>query len=78
MGNGHSAPPLPRRCPRHPAASHTEGTPLWAAPLMIEIRRDAYMREPGGPAGSGLTALAAGLAALVDALSRGDQLIERA
>ncbi|WP_185303023.1 hypothetical protein [Streptomyces finlayi] len=45
---------------------------------MIEIRRDAYMREPGGPAGSGLTALAAGLAALVDALSRGDQLIERA
>ncbi|MEU8675093.1 N-formylglutamate amidohydrolase [Streptomyces sp. NPDC048560] len=37
--------------------------------LMIEIRRDVYMREPGGPAGPGLTTLAAALAALVEALS---------
>ncbi|MCJ1676857.1 N-formylglutamate amidohydrolase [Streptomyces sp. APSN-46.1] len=34
--------------------------------LMVEIRRDLYMREPGGPAGPGLDALAAALAALVD------------
>ncbi|KUO06656.1 N-formylglutamate amidohydrolase [Streptomyces caeruleatus] len=37
--------------------------------LMIEIRRDTYMAEPGGPAGSGLTRLAKALAALVDAVS---------
>jgi N-formylglutamate amidohydrolase len=34
--------------------------------LMVEIRRDTYMTEPGGPAGPGLTRLAAALAALVD------------
>lgn len=34
--------------------------------LMIEIRRDTYMSEPGGPAGPGLPALAAALAELVD------------
>ncbi|MEU0036045.1 N-formylglutamate amidohydrolase [Streptomyces sp. NPDC006333] len=38
--------------------------------LMVEIRRDAYMSEPGGPAGPGLGRLAAALAALVDAVSR--------
>ncbi|MFE9479995.1 N-formylglutamate amidohydrolase [Streptomyces spororaveus] len=37
--------------------------------LMIEIRRDVYMSEPGGPAGSGLVALAAALAELVDDVS---------
>ncbi|MFF3458251.1 N-formylglutamate amidohydrolase [Streptomyces sp. NPDC002730] len=37
--------------------------------LMIEIRRDVYMTEPGGPAGPGLAALARGVAGLVDALS---------
>ncbi|MFD7711356.1 N-formylglutamate amidohydrolase [Streptomyces sp. NPDC059786] len=37
--------------------------------LMIEIRRDVYMREPGGPAGPGLDALAGALAALVDAIA---------
>ncbi|WP_320781401.1 N-formylglutamate amidohydrolase [Streptomyces sp. CRN 30] len=36
--------------------------------LMVEIRRDTYMSEPGGPAGPGLTRLAAALAALVDAV----------
>jgi len=36
--------------------------------LMVEIRRDRYMTEPGGPAGPGLTRLAAALAALVDAV----------
>ncbi|MFJ7074219.1 N-formylglutamate amidohydrolase [Streptomyces sp. NPDC098781] len=35
--------------------------------LMIEIRRDMYMAEPGGPAGPGLTRLAKALAALVAA-----------
>ncbi|MFH9553788.1 N-formylglutamate amidohydrolase [Streptomyces sp. NPDC017435] len=35
--------------------------------LMVEIRRDTYMTEPGGPAGPGLTRLAAALATLVDA-----------
>ncbi|MFG2026086.1 N-formylglutamate amidohydrolase [Streptomyces sp. NPDC048825] len=34
--------------------------------LMIEIRRDVYMSEPGGPAGPGLDALAGALAELVD------------
>lgn len=37
--------------------------------LMVEIRRDTYMAEPGGPVGSGLTRLAGALAALVDAVS---------
>ncbi|MFJ3923338.1 N-formylglutamate amidohydrolase [Streptomyces sp. NPDC090022] len=37
--------------------------------LMVEIRRDLYMSEPGGPAGPGLEALARALAALVDRLS---------
>ncbi|WP_217208098.1 N-formylglutamate amidohydrolase [Streptomyces sp. AC550_RSS872] len=36
--------------------------------LMVEIRRDTYMAEPGGPAGPGLTRLAGALAALVDAV----------
>ncbi|MFI8501556.1 N-formylglutamate amidohydrolase [Streptomyces sp. NPDC085524] len=35
--------------------------------LMVEIRRDVYMSEPGGPAGPGLVALAAALAELADA-----------
>ncbi|MFD0318606.1 N-formylglutamate amidohydrolase [Streptomyces flavalbus] len=39
--------------------------------LMVEIRRDTYMTEPGGPAGDGLTALAAALARLVDAVAVG-------
>ncbi|MGW3210525.1 N-formylglutamate amidohydrolase [Streptomyces sp. NPDC001135] len=35
--------------------------------LMVEIRRDTYMAEPGGPVGPGLDRLALALAALVDA-----------
>ncbi|MFG1664852.1 N-formylglutamate amidohydrolase [Streptomyces sp. Y7] len=38
--------------------------------LMIEIRRDTYMAEPGGPAGPGLTRLTRALATLVDAATR--------
>ncbi|GAA2567913.1 MULTISPECIES: N-formylglutamate amidohydrolase [Streptomyces] len=38
--------------------------------LMVEIRRDTYMTEPGGPAGRGLSRLAGALGALVDAASR--------
>jgi N-formylglutamate amidohydrolase len=38
--------------------------------LMVEIRRDTYMSEPGGPAGPGLNRLADALAELVDAVSR--------
>ncbi|WP_370517066.1 N-formylglutamate amidohydrolase [Streptomyces acidiscabies] len=38
--------------------------------LMIEVRRDVYMTEPGGEAGPGLDGVAAALAALVDAVSR--------
>lgn len=37
--------------------------------LMIEIRRDLYMSEPGGPSGPGLDALASALAELVDGLT---------
>ncbi|GHD87855.1 N-formylglutamate amidohydrolase [Streptomyces naganishii] len=36
--------------------------------LMVEIRRDTYMSEPGGPAGPGLTRTASALARLVDGL----------
>ncbi|MGW7364099.1 N-formylglutamate amidohydrolase [Streptomyces sp. NPDC054841] len=36
--------------------------------LMIEIRRDVYMEEPGGPAGPGIAQLATALAELVDGL----------
>jgi N-formylglutamate deformylase len=39
--------------------------------LMVEIRRDGYMTEPGGPPTEGLTVLASRLAALVDAASSG-------
>ncbi|MFE1913784.1 N-formylglutamate amidohydrolase [Streptomyces anandii] len=38
------------------------------AALMVEIRRDTYMSEPGGPAGPGHTRLASALARLVDGL----------
>jgi N-formylglutamate amidohydrolase len=37
--------------------------------LMIEIRRDVYMTEPGGPPGAGLDALAGALAVLIDAVT---------
>ncbi|MDF6046403.1 N-formylglutamate amidohydrolase [Streptomyces sp. JH14] len=40
--------------------------------LMVEIRRDVYMPEPGGPAGRGLTEVAAALAGLVDMVSNPD------
>jgi N-formylglutamate amidohydrolase len=36
--------------------------------LMIEIRRDVYMKEPGGAAHAGLGTLARSLAELVDAV----------
>lgn len=42
------------------------GTDRRVGALMIEIRRDLYMSEPGGPAGPGLGALATALAELVD------------
>ncbi|MEU0132718.1 N-formylglutamate amidohydrolase [Streptomyces sp. NPDC006296] len=45
------------------------GTDRRVGALMIEIRRDLYMTEPGGPAGPGLDALAGALAGLVDALT---------
>ncbi|MDX6361488.1 MAG: hypothetical protein QOC85_491 [Streptomyces sp.] len=38
--------------------------------LMVEIRRDTYMTEPGGLTGPGLAPLAAALTALIDAVSR--------
>ncbi|MFE4964053.1 N-formylglutamate amidohydrolase [Streptomyces sp. NPDC056660] len=38
--------------------------------LMIEIRRDLYMTEPGGPAGAGADRLATALAVLVDTVAR--------
>ncbi|MGW0335658.1 N-formylglutamate amidohydrolase [Streptomyces sp. NPDC003011] len=37
--------------------------------LMVEIRRDTYMSEPGGPAGPGLGRLARALAGLVDVVT---------
>ncbi|MEU0201207.1 MULTISPECIES: N-formylglutamate amidohydrolase [unclassified Streptomyces] len=46
------------------------GTRPEVSALMVEIRRDTYMTEPGGPAGPGLERLATALAGLVDAVSR--------
>ncbi|MET9872670.1 N-formylglutamate amidohydrolase [Streptomyces sp. NPDC006129] len=46
------------------------GTRPEVGALMVEIRRDTYMTEPGGPAGPGLERLATALAGLVDAVSR--------
>ncbi|GGN35009.1 N-formylglutamate amidohydrolase [Streptomyces fuscichromogenes] len=46
------------------------GTDPRVEALMVEIRRDLYMTEPGGPAGPGADRLAAALAALVDAAGR--------
>ncbi|GAB2852688.1 N-formylglutamate amidohydrolase [Streptomyces deserti] len=46
------------------------GTQPRVGALMVEIRRDTYMTEPGGPAGPGLSRLGAALASLVDAVSR--------
>ncbi|MFF7187109.1 N-formylglutamate amidohydrolase [Streptomyces sp. NPDC008222] len=45
------------------------GTRPEVSALMLEIRRDTYMAEPGGAPGAGLTRLASALAALVDAVS---------
>jgi N-formylglutamate amidohydrolase len=45
------------------------GTEPRVGALMVEIRRDTYMSEPGGPAGPGLTRLATALAGLVDVLT---------
>ncbi|WP_411147556.1 N-formylglutamate amidohydrolase [Streptomyces sp. A30] len=45
------------------------GTERRVSALMVEIRRDTYMTEPGGPADPGLTRLATALANLVDALT---------
>ncbi|MFJ8591594.1 N-formylglutamate amidohydrolase [Streptomyces sp. NPDC093598] len=47
------------------------GTRREVSALMVEIRRDTYMTEPGGPAGPGVERLAAALAGLVEAVSRG-------
>ncbi|GAB1339013.1 N-formylglutamate amidohydrolase [Streptomyces sp. E-15] len=44
------------------------GTDARVGALMVEIRRDTYMTEPGGPAGPGLERLAGALAALADAV----------
>ncbi|WNF30521.1 N-formylglutamate amidohydrolase [Streptomyces sp. C11-1] len=44
------------------------GTDRRVTALMIEIRRDTYMGEPGGPAGEGLDAVAAAVAELVGRL----------
>ncbi|MFD9716295.1 N-formylglutamate amidohydrolase [Streptomyces sp. NPDC059076] len=41
--------------------------------LMVEIRRDLYLEEPGGPAGPGLITLASALAALVDVWAPGQR-----
>ncbi|MFD0306244.1 N-formylglutamate amidohydrolase [Streptomyces sp. NPDC127119] len=45
------------------------GTDRRVSALMIEIRRDVYMTEPGGPAGPGLARVAAALADLVETVT---------
>ncbi|MFF9315525.1 N-formylglutamate amidohydrolase [Streptomyces sp. NPDC014748] len=49
------------------------GTDPKVSALMIEIRRDVYMSEPGGPAGPGLDALADAVARLVEAVGAGTE-----
>ncbi|RPE38107.1 N-formylglutamate amidohydrolase [Streptomyces sp. Ag109_O5-1] len=46
------------------------GTDARVGALMVEIRRDLYMAEPGGPAGPGVDRLATALAGLVDSVGR--------
>ncbi|MGW7543500.1 N-formylglutamate amidohydrolase [Streptomyces sp. NPDC054770] len=46
------------------------GTDARVGALMVEIRRDLYMTEPGGPAGPGADRLATALATLVDTAGR--------
>ncbi|MGW7665788.1 N-formylglutamate amidohydrolase [Streptomyces sp. NPDC054775] len=48
---------------------HHYGADPRVAALMVEIRRDTYMTEPGGAAGPGVTRLASALAAVVGAVS---------
>ncbi|MFD1656685.1 N-formylglutamate amidohydrolase [Streptomyces caeni] len=45
------------------------GTQPRVTALMVEIRRDVYMTEPGGAPGPGLARVASALAALVDSVS---------
>jgi N-formylglutamate amidohydrolase len=45
------------------------GTEPRVGALMVEIRRNTYMAEPGGPAGPGLDPLASAMAELVDAVT---------
>jgi len=45
------------------------GTDPRVSSLMIEIRRDGYMTEPGGPPHAGLPRLAAALTRLIDSIS---------
>jgi N-formylglutamate amidohydrolase len=48
------------------------GTRRAVSALMLEIRRDLYLTEPGGPPTAGLGPLAAALARLVDLCDRSD------
>jgi N-formylglutamate amidohydrolase len=47
------------------------GTDERVTALMVEIRRDTYMTEPGGPPTGGLTTVSRRLAALINAVTRG-------
>jgi N-formylglutamate amidohydrolase len=46
------------------------GTNARVSALMVEIRRDLYMAQPGGPPTDGMTLVAGCLTALIDALAR--------
>ena len=46
------------------------GTDARVSALMVEIRRDIYMAEPGGPPTDGMTTVVGSLTALIDALAR--------
>ncbi|MET7986085.1 MULTISPECIES: N-formylglutamate amidohydrolase [unclassified Streptomyces] len=45
--------------------------------LMVEIRRDTYMKEPGGPVGAGFPRLVSALTALVDAVDDWTRSVDR-
>jgi N-formylglutamate amidohydrolase len=45
------------------------GTDGRVSAIMVEIRRDIYMAEPGGPPIDGMTTVAGCLTALIDAIA---------
>jgi hypothetical protein len=61
--------PICPRCEQRPQDRAGDRLVRRVASLMIEIRRDGYMTEPGGPPHEGLDSIASALSALVSSAS---------